>query len=331
MDLERVDRSDMPSLAASATPSGPYSLRPPTPPPIHQDGDVPIGDDECLLTLLPSYGSAGYWQLSNEDVTAITGGCPQTASDSMMDWAYEMRRVAQPVLDFLYLGPISVVKDRTFMRQEGITMVVFARDARIAARNMLNVDKAAHSLGIIASHIDVDGPQQLIHGFDKTICSINNHLLRMHNEQAQATEQEGQRVDLATVPRHGKVLVACETGNDRSAAVVAAYIMALYGETMFFAMRFVSFQRFCSCFGEDSKRILQAWGDILIARAGVALDATSKQLTPPDETSTGSRKRSLDGMDTSTDDEEQLLALSPPPDYERFAGRETFAPFRQRS
>ena len=65
------------------------------------------------------------------------------------------------------------------------------------------------------------------------------------------------------------MLVVCETGNDRSAAVVAAYLMAMYGLDTVQAVQFMQLKRFCVALGDDFKFQLQAYGDILRARGDV--------------------------------------------------------------
>ena len=80
----------------------------------------------------------------------------------------------------------------------------------------------AIQLGIEAAAVDATGnPELSYESFDRAIDTINNHLIsvyrqrNIHKPDPEATTW-------------GKVLVFCESGNERSAAVVAAYLMAMY-------------------------------------------------------------------------------------------------------
>ncbi|KAG9619567.1 phosphatases II, partial [Aureobasidium melanogenum] len=111
---------------------------------------------------------------------------------------------------------------------------------------------------------------------------------------------------------NAKVLVFCESGNERSAAVVAAYLMEILADVDHIkAMQIVQAQRFCVNFDDNVKRLLQGYWDILQARRTTANFSTS-----------GRPKRLLerdmdhDGMDIDESGD----------DGERFQSR-TFAPF----
>ncbi|KAK3081559.1 hypothetical protein LTR53_020464, partial [Teratosphaeriaceae sp. CCFEE 6253] len=87
---------------------------------------------------------------------------------------------------------------------------------------------------------------------------INEHLARSHQRTGKV----------------GKVLVFCESGNERSAGVVAAYLMETHADVDFIkAMQLVQAQRFCANFDDAMKRLLQGYWDIL--RAGRQVAAAS--------------------------------------------------------
>jgi hypothetical protein len=118
--------------------------------------------------------------------------------------------------------------------------------------------------------------------------------------------------------RRGKVLITCETGNDRSAAIAAAYIMAVFGKDMVTAVQFITVQRFCCSFDEDVKRKLQSWEDILRARSQIA----SETATP--QNAMHAKRHIAEVMDTDEhSDVKEHLSL----DQERFEGRSDFVPF----
>ncbi|KAF5021568.1 hypothetical protein F66182_6397 [Fusarium sp. NRRL 66182] len=303
-----------PAFANNAKASAPWARRPPSPPFIHipptgQTGGVSVPG------LMPSYENVDSSQLTARDVEIITQNATQIATDRAADWAYEQRREAQQVLDFLYLGPNSVVKDHTFLQREGITMVLVARDARMRGVKLMSVEKAAQALGIKVHYVDVEGYENLIGCFPGMISTVNEHLLSVYHSQAQGKSHDGNLVVEPSKFRRGKVLFACETGNERSAAIAAAYIMAVFGKGMVTTVQFICIQRFCCCFDEDVKRKLQSWEDILRARSQVASQAVTPQNTVHAKRQIEEVGGSSEARDGSTLDED------------RFQGRETFRPF----
>ncbi|KAJ4321308.1 hypothetical protein N0V84_005442 [Fusarium piperis] len=298
-----------------AVPSAPYSLRPPSPPFIHIPPTAHGTGGDSIPGLLPSYENVDPHQLTPRDVAIITQNVTHSPTDRASDWSYEQRREAQPLLNFLYLGPNSAARDGAFLRSEGITMVLVARDARMAGMKLMSIEKVTQTLGIVVHYVDIDGYDNMIGCFSNTIRAVNDHLLAIYHSQAQGRSRDGSLVVEPATFRRGKVLVACETGNDRSAALAAAYIMALFGKDMVTTIQFISVQRFCCCFDEDVKRKLQSWEDILRARSQVASQAKIA----------GHGKRHIDEvMETQGNaDQGDAVAL----DHDRFQGRDAFVPF----
>ncbi|KAF5671357.1 tyrosine phosphatase [Fusarium circinatum] len=283
-----------PSYANNAVPSAPYVRRAPSPPFIHIPPTGQCGVSAAPI-LLPSYEHVDSSQLTAHDVKIITQNMQQIATDRAADWSYEQRRDAQKLVDFLYLGPNSTAKDIKRLQEEGITMIAVTRDARMAGVKLMGVEKAAKTLDIEVRYIDLEGNDKLISSFPDIIRLINDHLLSVYHSQAKGRNKNGELLVDPSSFRRGKVLLTCETGNDRSAAIAAAYIMAVFGKDMITAVQFISIQRFCCAFDEDTKRKLQCWEDILRARSQVAME----QAVPPNAAHT---KRHIDDMmDTSED------------------------------
>ncbi|KAH8698474.1 protein-tyrosine phosphatase-like protein [Talaromyces proteolyticus] len=170
-------------------------------------------------------------------------------------WLYAMRREAQQILPFLYLGPSSVSKDQDFLRREGITLLLSIRDRRSANVRLLSGAKVAEELGILADSVDVEGEAELIASFPNAIRRINKHIT------SGASAQQG------LPPR---VLVFCEAGNERSASVVIAYVMAMFNMTMANAMWTVQHRRFCINVDESMQSLLRSFETILEAKRQVA-------------------------------------------------------------
>lgn len=310
----------------TTVPSAPYTRRPPSPPqlpyPIFLNQPRRAGS-RAEFVLTPSYDNVDPGQLTAEDLAIITQNQPQLVAPNVSgDWRYEQRREAQRILEFLYIGPHAVIRDHDFLRREGITMIVVARDSRLANRSMESVDRAGGTLGVRCQYIDVEGPRDLIHGFPQTIRDINDHLLSVYRGQMQEMDENDRLQRKSDQPVRGKVLVTCESGNELAPAIVAAYIMSVFGKDMQSALQFVGLQRFCACFDENTKRLLQSWQDILRARASVARARTPVPGQPVPEVKP---KRRLDQLRDDNDDEIGLGEYTM--DRERFLGRDAFVPF----
>jgi len=213
-------------------------------------------------------------------------------TSSLLDWSYERRRQAQQILPFLYLGPMSAVKDRDFLRNEGITLLMAVRHCQtLESKIMQSALNVADELNIEKKALDMSSAYELVASFPRAATVINHHMNSCPG---------------------AKVLIFCESGNERSAAVVAAYIMDILADVDHIkAMQIVQAQRFCVNFDDNVKRLLQGYWDILQAKRATANMNTS-----------GTAKRVLeretddDGMDVDDSGD----------DGERFGSR-TFAPF----
>lgn len=315
-----------------------FTNRPPSPPYIHIP--TPLAAENAKTPCLtPSYDTVDPSLLTPEDLQIITGGKAQQAVDLQKTaWRYEDRRRAQSVLDFLYLGPLAVVRDHNFLREEGITMLLAVRDAAMAHMRIVTVDRAVAELGLEVSYLDIADRQQLIQALPATINRINDHLLRVYRSQLRTINDAGDTAIDPSTFRRGKVLVFCETGNERGAVVVTAYLMAMYGTQMVHAVQFVSCQRFCVAFDEPTKHMLQSFGDILdakkmIARSNQQLQAQQLQLqlqAVPSAAGAGtaklsSRKRGFE--ETMGPEDQDEFAM----DLDRYEDRAAFAPYAQGS
>lgn len=165
-------------------------------------------------------------------------------------WSYDMRRVAQQILPFLWLGPISSALDREFLQREGITLLLavpFSNHSRPTGR------RVADELGIETDSVTLADGQNYIYQYLRAVRRINDHLF------------------LHSTPTHmPKILVFCETGSDRSAAVVVAYIMAMYGLDWLSARWAVSHRRLCVAIGEQIRQSLISFESIVAAKRDVA-------------------------------------------------------------
>ncbi|KAL8634740.1 MAG: hypothetical protein Q9226_009443, partial [Calogaya cf. arnoldii] len=188
------------------------------------------------------YTSTGF---SNTDFLKTVTYDDFIPTHAMVYWAYESRRQAQQILPFLFLGPISAARDPGFLKREEITMLLAVRDIRVVNAKILG-SKAALELGIPCSTLDTSSNQELIGQFPHGIELINAHL----------SERYIQCQNDSSTAKPGKVLVFCETGNERSAAMVAAYLMAMYSMDFIKAIQIIHAQRFSVAFDDGMRRLL---------------------------------------------------------------------------
>ncbi|KAL8745585.1 MAG: hypothetical protein Q9190_002297 [Brigantiaea leucoxantha] len=251
----------------AAIPSQVYSKRAPSPPRVLVP-PPPVTDDgipDLSLSPLPQgsldigFGDHGWMQqVSHQDLWT---------KNSMLEWRYGQRRTAQKILPFLYLGPATVAKDSDWLAREGVSMILAVRDTRAAGRGMMRMAEGWTGVG---ETVDVDGNPGLIRAFPHGVKVINSYMENLWRQQ------QGGQIRNET---GGKVLVFCETGNDRSAAMVAAYIMVMYNVDVVTAVQVVQSQRFCACFDDVTKNLLRTWEEMLRAKRDVARDSTASQIT----------------------------------------------------
>jgi hypothetical protein len=295
-----MDTPSFPGISRTETPVA----RPPSPPYIH----IPtVAEQNNAVTLTPITNTGNPSpifdlglgnHITRDDVQTITQNRVQV-SPRTQEWTYESRRQAQPILSFLYLGPASVARDHAFLLHHGITMLLAARDTRQAAARLLAVSKSASELGIAADYVDVSGRAELISAIPVAVGKINSHLL----------ERGGS----------GKVLVCCETGNERSAALVAAYIMTMYDADLVRALQFIHYKRFCTNFDDDIKFLLRSYGDIVAARRMV--NGGEQQLENRQSLTPGEAKKAKRGIADTSMDEDDAQSDGPESDLQRFSGR----------
>ena len=123
--------------------------------------------------VLPAYNGISCALEEREILKLVTQNHKVVAG--VKDWRYEMRRSAQAIQPFLYLGPSSAARDLDFLRREGITLLLVIRNTMTAAVRLLSGEKVATELGIQAAAVDVAGNQELIAAFPRA-CKIINHL-----------------------------------------------------------------------------------------------------------------------------------------------------------
>lgn len=279
-----------------------YTYRVPTPPRIVVP--PPALNSDSVPDINLSALNATHHFLSSVDYNHLV------QSNAPLEWTYERRREAQMILPFLCLGPMTAAKDEAWLRKEGITMVLGVRQkhANFQSRLMENALTLADRLGIERHTIELANNQDLISSFKDNTKLINAHLARTFA----ATNNT----------RLGRVLVFCESGNERSAGVVAAYLMETHANVDHIkAMQLVQAQRFCVNFDDGAKRLLEAHWGILQAERDVAETENVTSVSRPEF---NRAKRALE----RDDDGDNTMGGDSMDDVERFGERGAFAPFR---
>jgi serine/threonine/tyrosine-interacting protein len=167
--------------------------------------------------------------------------------NTLLEWAYEQRRQAQMVLPMLYLGPMNAAKDPHFLQSYDITLALAVRSNEAGLKGAI---RAAQGFGVDVETVEVPRFQDLAQCFARTNAIIDTHLERTNGA--------------------GKVLVFCESGNEKSATVVAAYLMHILHQCNHIkAIQVCQTQRFCVNFDDTLKNILLSYWDVLSATRDV--------------------------------------------------------------
>lgn len=327
--------SDPPHLPAQGwsyrVPSPPRIVVPP--PTINALGlpDLHIDEESSLSVQNNGFGKTEFLRTVTYDNFVV--------ANSYIEWRYEERRRAQQVLPFLYLGPVSAARDSNFLQKSRVTMVLAVRNTMSAQAKLLG-SKAAADLGIETRTLDVAGNQELIAAFPKGIEMVNAHLSAMYQVQQSKMLEGTTFMQNSSSSAPGKVLVYCESGNERSACFVAAYIMAMYSMRLLKTIQIVQAQRFCVSFDDPSKILLQTYEAILQARRDVYQADLSTQVTAgpvsnlgPDGRRHGTGtdlKRSKRTLDEAYEDDMDEDGHESCQDGDGFEAREGYAPFHER-
>ncbi|KZF23481.1 phosphatases II [Xylona heveae TC161] len=230
-------------------PSPPHLVVPPFP--LEQDAE---------WNLIPSryseFQAGDYARVSIEDLQIFY---------SALDWRYELRRKAQAVLPFLYLGPFNAARDRDWLRTVGVTMLLHIRETSSSHTRFFDCSAVARDLGITSLTLDVTGHSGLMACFPTAIHAINRHMSASQRPVLDVSAFSAFGDAEAT----GKVLVFCESGNEKSAAVVAAYLMAVYDLSIVQALQLIQIQRFSVSIDEPMKQMLLSFSSILEAKRDV--------------------------------------------------------------
>ena len=269
-------------MASNYTSSGPYAFKVSEPPRVA----VPPPAVEYVSNR-PSFKISGVSVYEHTDefgdpsfIHCLTSqGC--NLNHRMLEWKYEERRNAQAILPFLFLGPSTAAQDKCFLRDTGITFVIAVRSDDSRRSKLVTKLDAGEELGLETAVVVGSTPLQIISQLPGAVKLINDHLRRSMSDAKLA----GVSINVNLPPDfiRGKVLVFCENGNERSSAIVLAYLMAMYNLSAIEAIQAVQSQRFCITAEEPMKQMLLQFQDLLRAKRDVNVcrsSALSRDLPP---------------------------------------------------
>ncbi|KAF2401643.1 hypothetical protein EJ06DRAFT_528808 [Trichodelitschia bisporula] len=217
------------------------------------------------------------------DISFLNGtGFAKVLREPMIDWEYQCRHEAQQILSFLWIGPKSAARDRYFLTDNNITLMIgIAISHSMTERMQKTVVAAANSVGAAYHLLQLGHQRDCIRIFAHCMMTINAYVRRAHDQGAECN-----------------VLVYCDTGNDLAPTVIAAYLMEIVeGVKMNDAILMTQRRRFSSAFSDDAKQVLLTYEGIIKAQREMGHQPGCQMLS--DTEMADKRKRS----NTVTDDE----------------------------
>ena len=268
-----------------------------------------LEDDNITLKLATRPFPLGTQKYGNPDflrALSLTGLKPIEYTSKKYSWAYNSRHKGQSTVPYLFLGTDAVARDSKFIAENNITMVVAVRSAQSAQRRPQWMDPAIFPACKLleTTTFDVDSPFDLIQRIQPILKAMTDHLEVKNIGQNLETEDDVK----------GRILVFCESGNERSPVLVAAYLMLVYGLTWHEGLNYLHAFRFSVSLSGIMNEMLKTWEGIIKAECDIA--AATRDRT---DTSTGNRKakRSIDDAydsdDTMTDESEVVVRLGVSP------------------
>lgn len=162
----------------------------------------------------------------------------------LSEWRYEFRRRAQQVDDYLWLGPLSFVKEQDFLVENNIFSIISIADPRMVPA--------------VIRHKYIPSGRFHFQSFDpgnrQNPMSIVSRL-----EEICKTIQNFESNKIST-------LIFCESGNEASAIAAVAYIMYKYSLDLIQAAQFVQSKRFSIALDDTAKYNLKTFEDMCNAK-----------------------------------------------------------------
>ncbi|KAA8916020.1 hypothetical protein TRICI_001835 [Trichomonascus ciferrii] len=206
--------------------------------------------------------------------------CVISQPSILSHWRYEARREAQCIVDSVWLGPLGMSRNEDFLVQNNIRVLVSLMDPRANMHRFMNHPEISFHYFDPGDRITTS--LALVSQFDKINSIIDNAL-----------------------QNNVGVMIFCESGNDKSATVCAAYVMHRLAYDYVAAIQYVQSKRFSISLDDANKYVLLTYNDLRAAKRDVG----------PSDTNGGLSKRALELDDD--DDDNQLPTNSSPRKHPR--------------
>lgn len=186
------------------------------------------------------------------------------------DWRYELRHEAQEIIQGLWIGPLSILRNTPFLEQNNIRVLISVTDIRVIPKIM----KTEY----------IPSPEYSCHSYDPGNKLTNP--LAIVSQLANICEviNQAQQTGVGT-------FIFCESGNEQSAVAAASYLIYSQKLQMIESIQHVQSKRFSISLDDAAKHNLQTFRDLCMAQS-------TQSQQPADCT-----KRSR-GRDEDSDDEE---------------------------
>lgn len=232
---------------------------------------------------------------------------PVAYASNRFRWKYESRHTAQAILPFLHLGPAPVARDAMYLMQNNITMVIAVRSAQSARAQpkWLDPSRFPSCANLQTATFDVDSAFDVIQRIKPILKMMTDHLeARTVNTTASSLHDIG-----------GKILVFCESGNDRSPVLIAAYLMLIYGLLWHESLNLIHGFRFSVALSTNMNEMLKTLEGMFRAEADTAAVFSGIQHQHQTQCGgmghRGATKRTIDDAydsDETMTDENEVLA-----------------------
>lgn len=180
--------------------------------------------------------------------------CHFDESSTGSTWAYELRHKAQEIIPGLWIGPLRMLRDTEFIQNNNIRVLISVTDVR--------------TVPVVLRDVYIPSKEYLCHSIDP-----GNHST---NPLAIVPQLAGTCDIIKNAQNNGVgTFIFCETGNEQSAVVAAAYIMHDRGIDLIPAIQIVQSRRFSILLDDAAKHNLQTFADICKVRSAESSGAYS--------------------------------------------------------
>lgn len=176
-------------------------------------------------------------------------------------WRYESRREAQQIYPHLWLGPVGVTRDENFLINNNIRVLISLADMRCKQKGNSKFEYFEFSSGD-----NLGGDARLVNYFG----------------------QINEIIDTAAKNNLTTILF-CDSGNDNSATVAAAYVMHHQNCSYVDAIQYVQARRFSISLDDASKHNLVTYQGFL--------EASAQAVDEPINQGNNNNKRQLEDED----------------------------------